>query len=67
MKYSVEMAEKLRKRLFDMERRDGRVYHYPKEDAPKSELAKWQIHGVCLRCHSLAISAGECRQCGQIP
>lgn len=64
LKYSTDLANRLRDRLFTRSRRDHKVRYDPRDDASEDAAWKtWSVHGVCLECRCRTITAGRCPEC----
>ena len=63
-KFSIELANRLRSRLFKRVTRDHKVRYDP-IDNRSEDFAKltWAVHGVCLACRCWCITVGRCPEC----
>jgi len=69
LRFSTELAESLRKRLFKRDdgeflKRGSPVLYIPIEGLELMVEQTWAVHGVCPKCHRLSITAARCAECG---
>jgi len=65
-KYSIQLANKLRFRLFQPEIfRDHKVRYDARGERSEAVARNtWAVHGVCLECRCWSITGGRCVACG---
>lgn len=67
MKHSTKKMNDALKRLFTLDRSGPRVLYITKPRMQEEAMVTWRTHGVCLHCHTRAITGGRCTQCGTPP
>lgn len=67
LRYSIFLAEKLRRHLFQPKvfRESKARYDAKSDDLEAIARQTWAVHGVCLVCRMQAIAGGVCCDCGQ--
>lgn len=67
MSYSIELADKLRRKLFKPRVFREHKARFDALDEQSEQFARitWAVHGVCLECRTRGITCGECKECGQ--
>lgn len=66
MKYSTQLADRLRARLFEPQTFRDHKARYDARDARTEGIASktWAVHGVCASCRCWSITGGRCVDCG---
>jgi hypothetical protein len=68
MRYSIELAKRLRSHLFHSRVfRDAKGRYDPRDERREAVAREtWAVHGICLKCRCWTIMVGVCKECGEV-